>query len=103
MTAAPGATPPFRFVLFVAGDSPRSAQAAANLRRLATERLAGRADITVVDVLADPDRAETDRILTTPTLVKETPTPARRVTGDLSDLDQVSTALGLTSLWDVFA
>jgi circadian clock protein KaiB len=91
----------FRFVLFVAGDSPRSAQAAANLRRLATERLEGRAEIAVVDVLVDPARAESDRILTTPTLVKEAPEPARRVTGDLSDLDRVASALGLTSLWDV--
>ncbi len=92
---------PFRFVLFVAGDSPRSAQATANLRRLAAERLGGRAEIVVVDVLADPARAETHRILTTPTLVKEAPGPVRRVTGDLSNLDQVAIALGLSSHWDV--
>jgi circadian clock protein KaiB len=49
----------------------------------------------VVDVLQDPERAEAARILTTPTVVREAPAPARRVTGDLSDLRTVVAALGL--------
>lgn len=81
--------------LFVAGDTPRSQLAIANLRRLVDGRLAGRADMRVVDVREDPDRAESERILTTPTLIRESPAPPRRVTGDLSDLDQVLLALSL--------
>lgn len=85
----------YLFRLFVAGDSPRSRQAVANLRRLADERLAGRYQLTVVDVIADPASAEDARVLTTPTLLKEHPSPARRVTGDLSDVERVMIALGL--------
>jgi circadian clock protein KaiB len=89
--------PEIRFTLFVAGDTPRSHLAIANLRRLADSRLAGRCTLSVVDVREDPDRAEAERILTTPTLIKEAPAPARRVTGDLSDLEQVLLALSLTT------
>ena len=85
----------FRLTLYVAGDSPRSQQARANLRRLCDERLGGSCDVRVVDVAADPAAAETARVLTTPTVVRETPEPSRRVTGDLSDLDRVLAGLGL--------
>lgn len=83
------------FTLYVAGQSPRSAQATANLERLGKERLGGAYDLTVVDVADEPDRAEAARILTTPTLVKEAPGQPRRVTGDLADAERVFLALGL--------
>lgn len=85
----------FRFTLYVAGDSLRSARAAENLKRLASEHLGGDAQIAVVDVTVDPGKAEAERILTTPTLVKEAPQPARRVTGDLGNLALVAAALGI--------
>ena len=91
-------TPPVTrvvFTLYVAGRTPRSLQAAANLDRLGKERLGGQYDLTVVDVANEPERAEAARILTTPTLVKEAPGQARRVTGDLSDAERVFVALGL--------
>lgn len=83
------------FVLYIAGDSYRSQRAIANLRRLGDERLAGKYDLTIVDVRADPASAERDRILTTPTLIKQSPAPSRRVTGDLGDFEQVMLALSL--------
>ena len=83
------------FTLYVAGQSPRSAQAVANLERLGAERLGGEYDLTVIDVADQPDRAEAARILTTPTVVKEAPGQPRRVTGDLSDAQRVFAALGL--------
>lgn len=83
------------FTLYVAGRSPRSSQAAANLERLGKERLGGAYDLTIVDVADEPDRAEAARILTTPTLVKEAPGQPRRVTGDLADAERVFLALGL--------
>ena len=83
------------FTLYVAGQTPRSVQAQANLNRLGQERLGGAYDLTVIDVASDPDRAEAARILTTPTLVKEAPGQPRRVTGDLSDAERVFLALGL--------
>ena len=86
----------YQFTLFVAGRSSRSLQAIANLRRMGEERFQGRYDLAVVDVVADPERAESARVLTTPTLVKDGPGPSRRVTGDLSDLERVLFALDLT-------
>jgi circadian clock protein KaiB len=83
--------------LFVAGDTFRSQRAIANLRRLGDERLGGRCELEIVDVRDDPQAAETERILTTPTLIKRSPGAPRRVTGDLVDLDQVLMALSLTS------
>ena len=85
----------YLFRLYVAGRSSRSQQAIANLRRLGDEQLEGRYELVVVDVLEDPEGAETGRVLTTPTLVREQPVPVRRVTGDLSDLARVVEALDL--------
>lgn len=85
----------YLFRLFVAGRSSRSLQAIANLRRLGDEHLQGRYDLVVVDVVEDPESAETSRVLATPTVVKEAPGPARRVTGDLSNVEQVLYALDL--------
>lgn len=85
----------FLFRLYVAGRSARSRQAIDNLRRLGDERLGGRYELVVVDVLEDPASAESGRILTTPTVVREHPAPARRVTGDLSDAARVADALDI--------
>jgi circadian clock protein KaiB len=84
-----------QFTLFVAGDTYRSQRAVANLRRLGEERLGGGYDLVVIDVTTDPQAAETERILTTPTLIKRSPGNPRRVTGDLIDFDQVLIALAL--------
>lgn len=83
--------------LYVAGDTPRSRLAVANLERICAELLGGRAQCSTVDVLDSPERADADRILTTPTLIRDFPTPRRRVTGDLSDGPGVLFALGFTA------
>ena len=85
----------FHFTLYVAGSSYRSQQALANLRRLADACLGADYDLDTVDVLADPQAAEENRILTTPTVIRSVPSPARRVTGDLSDPQLVVAALDL--------
>lgn len=90
----------FRFTLYIAGESPRSRQAATNLRRLCEGKLGGECELDIVDVTRDPDRAEEARILTTPTLVKESPGLPRRVTGDLTDADQVMVILALDAIAD---
>lgn len=86
----------YLFRLYVAGPSARSRQAIDNMRRLGEERLGGRYELVVVDVLDDPASAEAGRVLTTPTVVRERPGPARRVTGDLSDAARVADALDLS-------
>lgn len=86
---------PILFTLYVAGQTPRSQQAIANLDRLCDEHLDGRSRVEVIDVTVQPDVAESERILTTPTLIKTAPGPVRRITGDLSDGARVLAALAL--------
>ena len=75
--------------LYVTGTSPRTEQAIANLRRICEQELKGEYQLEIIDVLKHPQAAEDDRILATPTLIKQLPPPLRRVIGDLSDKDKV--------------
>jgi circadian clock protein KaiB len=79
--------------LYVAGASPRSLKASANLRRLCDEHLAGRHEIEIVDLIELPLRARADDIIAIPTLVRSLPEPIRKVIGDLSDTKQVMLSL----------
>lgn len=87
----------YRFTMYIAGQTPRSERALANLRRICEERLERRYTLTVIDVLDHPEVADTERILTTPTLVKESPPPLRRLVGDLSDTEKVLLGLNLAA------
>ncbi|HEV3052579.1 MAG TPA: circadian clock KaiB family protein, partial [Longimicrobium sp.] len=86
-----------RLVLYVAGDTPRSRSARATLAWLAAGGVEERVEVAVVDVAEQPERAETDRVLLTPTLLRLAPGPARRVVGDLGDRARVAEALGLSA------
>jgi circadian clock protein KaiB len=87
--------PKFILKLFITGSSPRAEVAIANLRRICDEELAGEYVLEIIDVLEQPELAETDRVLATPTLIKQLPPPLRRVIGDLSDKDKVLLGLEL--------
>jgi circadian clock protein KaiB len=80
--------------LYVSGGTARSRRAIATVRAM-LEQLGDEDEVEVVDVLETPARAEEDRIVATPTLVKRTPSPAGRVIGDLSDARALMDALGL--------
>jgi circadian clock protein KaiB len=86
--------------LYVTGQTPRSQRAIANLRRICEEELGGAYEMIVIDVLERPQLAEHEKILATPTVVKELPTPIRRVIGDLSDSERVLLGLDLRSVAD---
>jgi circadian clock protein KaiB len=88
----------FLLKLYVAGSTPRAALAIDNLRRICETDLAGRYDLQIIDVLEQPDLAEQDKILATPTLIKQLPPPLRRVIGDLSDSEKVLLGLELRQL-----
>ena len=75
--------------LYVAGQSPKSLHAVANLRRLCDVHLAGRAQIEIIDLVRHPERARDDDILAIPTLVRRGPPPSCRFIGDLSDTEKV--------------
>ena len=81
--------------LYVAGQTPRSITAFANLERICEEHLAGRYTIEVVDLLVDPQLAEGDQILALPTLVRKLPEPVRKIIGDLSNTERVLVGLDL--------
>src|SRR5436309_2659104 len=81
--------------LYITGQTPRSRQAITNLRRICEEELAGQYEMIVIDVLERPQLAEDEKILATPTVVKELPTPIRRIIGDLSDTERVLLGLDL--------
>jgi circadian clock protein KaiB len=75
--------------LYVTGKTPRAEKAIANLRRICEDDLQGRYELQIIDVLQDPQLAEDEKILATPTLIKRLPPPLRRVIGDLSDREKV--------------
>ena len=80
--------------LYVAGQTPKSLTAFANLKRLCAEHLAGQQySIEVVDLLKNPTLAKGDQILALPTLVRQLPRPMRRVIGDLSREEKVLAGL----------
>ncbi|CAN5429034.1 hypothetical protein BH10PLA2_BH10PLA2_33300 [soil metagenome] len=81
--------------LYVTGQTPRSQRAIANLRRICEDELSGEYEMQVIDVLERPQLAEHEKILATPTVVKELPAPIRRVIGDLSDSERVLLGLDL--------
>lgn len=82
--------------LYVSGDMPRSELAVRRLKQL-TDQVPERCEVEVIDVLTQPERAETDRILATPTLIKESPPPPRRIVGDLRDMETIRVILGMAS------
>lgn len=86
--------------LYIAGRTPRSLLALRNLEAICEEHLKDRFELEVVDVLANPERAEADSILVTPTLLLQEPFCGRRIIGDLSVTDRVLAGLGLRpQLW----
>lgn len=86
----------FVLKLYIAGRTPRTEQAVANIEDICSSGdLQENYQLVVIDVLERPQLAENERILATPTLVKELPPPLRRVVGDLSNRDQVLVGLDL--------
>ena len=83
--------------LYVAGQTPRSVAAFANLKRLCEEHLAGRYHIEVIDLIRHPQLAAGDQILAIPTLVRKLPQPMRKIVGDLRDTERALVGLQLRS------
>ncbi|MCS6887075.1 circadian clock KaiB family protein [Chloroflexus sp.] len=82
--------------LYIAGQTPRAERAISTLRRMIEHELAGyNCELTIIDVLADPQQAENQKILATPTLIKSAPPPYRRVIGDLSSVTDLLNVLNL--------
>jgi len=81
--------------LYVAGQTPRSIRALANLKALCEEHLKGRYQVEVIDLLKHPRLARGDQIVAIPTLVRKLPFPVRKIIGDLSNTAGVLVGLDL--------
>jgi circadian clock protein KaiB len=86
----------YHFRLYVAGPTPKSLAAIANLTRLCNEHLAGRHTIEVMDLADNPELAARDQILAIPTLVRSLPPPLKRVIGTLTDPEKFLVGLEYT-------
>ncbi len=81
--------------LYVAGQTPKSMAAFANLKKICEDHLAGQYHIEVIDLLKQPQLASGDQILAIPTLVRKLPQPIRKIIGDLSNTERVLVGLNL--------
>ena len=89
------ATPRYRLRLYVAGMTPRSARAIANIKQICEEHLKGRYGLQVIDIYQQPVLAKGEQIVAVPTLIKKLPLPLQRIIGDLSDRERVLIGLDL--------
>lgn len=80
---------PRKLILYVAGQTPKSVAALANLKRICKEHLPGQYEIEVIDLKSNPKLAREHSIVAIPTLVRELPVPIRKIIGDLSDEEKV--------------
>ena len=81
--------------LYVAGQTPRSVAAIANLKKICEQHLTGRYEIEVVDLMKDPALAQRHQIVAIPTLIRQLPEPLKRIIGDLSNLEKVLVGLDI--------
>lgn len=93
-----GEAPWVELKLYVAGQTPKSLAALANLNKICKQHLEGRYKLQVIDLVKKPQLAQGDQILAIPTLVRKLPVPIRKIIGDLSDLEKVVVGLNLKQI-----
>jgi circadian clock protein KaiB len=81
--------------LFVAGRTPKSLDAIANIKRACEVDLKGRYVLEVIDLYQQPELADDEQIIAVPTLIRKLPAPLRRVIGDMSNTERVLVGLDL--------
>jgi circadian clock protein KaiB len=79
--------------LYVAGQTPKSIAAIANLKKICEQHLSGRYDIEVIDLMKNPALAQRHQIVAIPTLIRQLPEPLKRIIGDLSNFEKVLVGL----------
>lgn len=81
--------------LYVAGQSPKSVNAIANLKKICEENLKGRYELEVIDLYQQPQLAQGEQIIALPTLIRKLPPPLRRIIGDMSNTERVLVGLDI--------
>lgn len=92
-TKAAPASESWNLRLYIAGQTPRSLAALANLRKICADYLPPACTIEVIDLVEKPQLARGDQILAIPTLVRNIPAPMRKIIGDLSNTERVLVGL----------
>ena len=95
MIAAQADNHNYNLRLYVAGQTPKSMAAIANIRKLCDQYLPGRCTVDIIDLTKDPALAQRHQILAVPTLIRELPEPIRRIIGDLSNTQRVLLGLDI--------
>ncbi len=90
----------FKLRLYVTGKTPKSERAIANLKEICERDLKDLYELQIIDVLESPQLAENEKILATPTVIKELPPPLKRIIGDLSNSEKVLLGLDLSPVSD---
>ncbi len=90
-----GSSPEWMLRLYVAGQTPRSVAAFANLKRICETHLKGKYAIEVVDLLVTPALAKGEQIIALPTVVRQLPPPVKKLIGDLASLERVLVGLDI--------
>jgi len=90
----------FKLRLYITGKTPKSERAIANLKEICEKELKGLYVLQIIDVLESPQLAEDEKILATPTLIKDLPPPLKRIIGDLSNSQKVLLGLDLSPVSD---
>jgi circadian clock protein KaiB len=88
----------YRLRLYIAGQTPNSIAAIANLKKICEDKLLGKYRIEVVDLLEKPQLAKGDQIIAIPTLVRRLPPPVKKIIGNLSKTENVIVGLDLQPL-----
>ena len=88
----------WRLRLYIAGQTPNSIAAIANLEKICEDKLRGKYRIEVVDLLEKPQLAKGDQIIAIPTLVRRLPPPVKKIIGNLSRAESVFVGLDLQPL-----
>ncbi len=84
--------------LYVAGQTQKSLAAFANLKRLCETHLKGQYQIEVVDLLVNPKLAKGDQIVAVPSMVRQLPSPVKKIIGDLADEERVLVGLDVKAV-----
>jgi circadian clock protein KaiB len=91
--ASNGGKGTWKLRLYIAGQTSRSLAAIDNLRRICADHLDERYEIEIVDLVRNPGLARRDQVLAIPTLVRQIPAPAKKIIGDLSNVERVLVGL----------
>ena len=85
----------YNLTLYITGNTPQSARAVLNLKRICNEHLIGRHNLKVIDIYQQPQLAKEAQIIAAPTLIKKLPMPIRRFIGDMSNEERLLIGLDL--------